>query len=66
MVSDTQSWPRTALLPSAEMTVAFDRAVLVRWLEFNVPFRHKYGCIRDEIGLSNNNRLINNDRVYGQ
>jgi len=21
---------------------------LVRWLEFNVPFQHKYGYIRDE------------------
>jgi len=21
---------------------------MVGWLEFNVPFQHKYGCIRDE------------------
>jgi len=24
---------------------------LVGWLEFNVPFRHKYGYIRDEIWI---------------
>jgi len=23
--------------------------VLVGWLEFNVPFRHRYDCIRDDI-----------------
>jgi len=26
----------------------------VGWLEFNVPFQHKYGCIRDDIALHNN------------
>jgi len=24
---------------------------MVGWLEFNVPFQHKYGYIRDELGL---------------
>jgi len=26
---------------------------LVGWLEFNVPFQHKYGNIRDEINMTN-------------
>jgi len=26
---------------------------LVGWLEFNVPFQHKYGYIRDEDGDDN-------------
>jgi len=26
-----------------------DHGWLVGWLEFNVPFQHKYGYIRDEL-----------------
>jgi len=43
------------LVVSERMTVAFCtvsgcpvRGVWVGWLEFNVPFEHKYGYIRDE------------------
>jgi len=30
----------------------------VGWLEFNVPYQHKYGYIRDEIGLGKPNQEI--------
>jgi len=31
---------------------------LVGWLEFNVPFQHKYGYIRDIIFLSVNKMML--------
>jgi len=34
---------------------------MVGWLEFNVPFQHKYGYIRDEHMMVSNLYVVNYD-----
>jgi len=60
MMSLSRSWHWWAATASAayvtRLVAVADRSCdcrLVSWLEFNAPFQHKYGCIRDERSRAN-------------
>jgi len=46
--TDRITTPKTALAAASRSKTLNMFSMLVGWLEFNVPFRHKYGYIRDE------------------
>ena len=39
----------STVLPTPSLYLPMHSLQLVGWLEFNVPFQHKYGYIRDEV-----------------